>query len=133
MPSSPESNMMRKESKLVRALWALPLLAVVYGAQLTMGVSVKHILPLLRASAIAGKVDLDGRLVVPLYRKYFGSQGLDGFISAFVAFFTPNIGGFDAVSKVQGFAFLGDIIPIQVIWLVEGVRRGNYMTAAHLL
>ncbi|TVY29863.1 Citreoviridin biosynthesis protein [Lachnellula hyalina] len=133
MSQNPGVGVVKKEKKWVRALYALPLLAAVYGAHKTMGVTLDLLLPMLRASIAGGEIQLADGIVVPLYKKYFGIQGLDRFISAFVTFFTPIIGDFDPISRTQGVAFLGDLIPLQTIWLVEGVRRGNYLTAAHLL
>ena len=133
MSWNPEAGVGKKEKKWVRALYALPLLAAVYGAHKTMGVTLDIIIPMLRTSSVGGKIDLGNGIVVPLYKQYFGVKGLDGFISAFVTFFTPIIGDFDPISRTQAIAFLGDLIPLQTIWLVEGVRRGNYTTAAHLL
>jgi hypothetical protein len=133
MPSDQESGVGKKEQKWVRALYALPILAGVYAAQKTMGVTVEILIPMLRASSVGGNIDLGSGVVVPLYKQYFGIKGLDGFISAFVMFFTPIIGNFDPISRTHAIAFLGDLIPLQTIWLVEGVRRGNYTTAAHLL
>jgi len=133
MSSNPETGVVKKEQKWVRALYALPILAAVYGAQKTMGVTVDILIPMLRASSVGGKIDLGSGIVVPLYKQYFGIKGLDRFISAFVTFFTPIIGNFDPISRRHAIAFLGDLIPLQTIWLVEGVRRGNFYTAAHLL
>jgi hypothetical protein len=133
MPWDPETGVGKKEKKWVRALYALPILAVVYGAQKTMGVTLEHVIEMLKAGAAGGKIDLGNGLIVPLHNQYFGVKGLDGFISAFVTFFTPIIGNFDPISRMHGLAFLGDLIPLQTIWLVEGVRRGNFTTVAHLL
>jgi len=133
MSQNPGVGVVKKEKNWVRALYALPLLAAVYGAHKTMGVTLDLLLPMLRASIAGGEIQLADGIVVPLYKKYFGIQGLDRFISAFVTFFTPIIGDFDPISRTQGVAFLGDLIPLQTIWLVEGVRRGNYLTAAYLL
>ncbi|TVY33535.1 Citreoviridin biosynthesis protein D [Lachnellula occidentalis] len=133
MSQNSKVDVLKKEQKWARALYALPLLAAVYGAHKTMGVTLDLLLPMLRASIAAGKIDLADGIVVPLYKQYFGIIGLDRFISAFVTFFTPIIGDFDPVTRTQAVAFLGDLIPLQTIWLVEGVRRGNYSTAAHLL
>ncbi|TVY89097.1 Paxilline synthesis protein A [Lachnellula willkommii] len=133
MSQNPEVGVVNKEKKWARALYALPLLAVVFGTHKTMGVTLKQLLPMLGASVVSGKINLADGIVAPLYQQYFGIKGLDRFISAFVTFFTPIIGDFDPISRTQGVAFLGDLIPLQTIWLVEGVRRGNYLTAAHLL
>jgi len=133
MPWNPETGVGKKEKKWVRALYALPILAAVYGAQKTMGVTLAQVITLLKAGSGDGKINLGDGLVVPLYKQYFGIKGLDAFVSVFVTFFTPIIGNFDPISRMHGLAFLGDLIPLQTIWLVEGVRRGNFTTVAHLL
>jgi hypothetical protein len=131
--SSPKINSEAKESILVRALYALPLLLGTYGASQTMGTVVDQIGPSLIGSVKTGLVTLGNGEVVPLIRKFFGIGGLDKFLSILVTFFTPTLGSFDALGRLQTLAFLGDLVPLQAIWYIEGVRRGNYMTAAHLL
>lgn len=133
MPWDPESGVGKKEKKWVRALYALPILAAVYGAQKTMGVTVEQLIPIIKTSIAAGKIDLGAGLVVPLFKQYFGIKGLDQFVAIFVAFFTPIIGNFDIASRTHAIAFLGDIVSLQTIWLVEGIRRGNFTTVAHVL
>ncbi|PVH89546.1 BcBOA8 protein [Cadophora sp. DSE1049] len=39
----------------------------------------------------------------------------------------------DPVARMHGYAFLSDLVAIQTIWYIEGLRRGNLFTAAHLL
>jgi len=62
---------------------------------------------------------------VPFNSKYFGIPGLDDVIAMFTAFFTPSIGSLDPIGRLQAIAFLVDLIPLQVIWMVEGSRVGN--------
>jgi hypothetical protein len=90
-------------------------------------------LPSLVNAAKAGAVDLGNGEVVSLCTKFFGIERIDKFIARYVAAFTPCIGGLDAASRMQMIAFLGDLVPMQAIWMIEGVRRGNFTTAAHLL
>lgn len=84
-------------------------------------------------AAKSGAVDLSNGEVASLCTKFFGIKSIDRFISMYVAAFTPYIGGFDAVSGMQMIAFLDDLVPLQAIWMIEGVRRGNFTSAAHLL
>jgi hypothetical protein len=131
--SSPETTPDRKESLLLRALYALPLLLGTYGASQTMGVLVQQIGPSLLGSVKSGQITLGNGEVVALTRKFFGIGVLDKILSVLVTFFTPTLGAYDPVGRLQTIAFLGDLVPLQALWYVESVRRGNYMTAAHLL
>lgn len=133
MPWNQELGVGKHESKLIRALYALPLLLVLYGASQTMGVTAESAIPLLGKAVGLGELSLGDGQVVPLWKSFFGVQGIDNFFAAYVAFFTPSIGGQDIAGRMQAIAFLGDLIPIQAIWMVEGIRRGNFVTAAHLL
>lgn len=130
MPYNPNTGLGKEESKLLRALYALPLLLVLYACHQTMGATIDALVVPLTAP---GTVSLSPGVVIPLDRTFFGLEGLDNFISKYVAFFTPVIGNFDSIGKLQALAFLGDLIPIQVIWMIEGIRRGNAGTAASLL
>lgn len=118
---------------LMRALYALPILLGTYGASQTMGVMVGQLGPTLLGAVKSGVVTLGNGDVVPLTRKFFGVGGLDKILGVLVTFFTPTLGSYDAVGRLQTLAFLGDLVPLQALWYIEGVRRGNYMTAAHLL
>ncbi|TVY84856.1 hypothetical protein LSUE1_G001301 [Lachnellula suecica] len=132
MSGNPKTQVV-KEKKWVRALYALPILAAVYGAQKTMGVTVEIMTPMLQTAVKEGKIDSGNGVVAPLHKQFFGVKGLDDFMAIFVAFFTPILGNFDPASGKQGMAFGGDLIALQTIWLVEGIRRGNHTTVAHLL
>jgi hypothetical protein len=133
MPWNPDSGVGKHENKLVRALYALPLLFILYGAGQTMGRTAQSFLPPLIKGSQIGELALGAGEVVPLCKRFFGIKGLDDFILIYVAFFTPSIGGFDTSGRMQAIAFLGDLIPMQAIWMIESVRRGNFTTAAHLL
>jgi hypothetical protein len=133
MPWDPESGIGKHESKLLRAVYALPLIAILYCCAKTMGPALGPGLPLLEEAAKAGQVALGDGRVVPLITRYFGHEGFDNLISIYVAAFTPSIGGQDPASRMQMISLLGDLIPIQAIWMIEGVRRGNFLTASHLL
>ncbi|CAG8981758.1 hypothetical protein HYALB_00013975 [Hymenoscyphus albidus] len=135
MSAKPDPKLPVKESKFIRAIWALPLLLNTYGASQTMGVLVQDLAPALLAQVKAATIDFgDGTETVGLVKKFFGVAGLDGFLSVLVTFFTPLLdGGHDRLGSLQATAFLGDLIPLQAIMYVEGVRRGNRMTATSLL
>ena len=133
MPYKPELGIGKPESKLVRALYALPLLAVLYGANWILVAMAAVAIPDLGKAAQIGELALGDGQVAPLLTNYFGNEGIDKFFAAYVAFFTPVIGGLDVTGRMQALAFLGDLIPVQAIWMVEGIRRGNSFTAAHIL
>jgi hypothetical protein len=79
------------------------------------------------------KVDLGNGVVTSMSPRYFGIPGLDGFISMYAAFMTPALGGFDPVGRLQLMGFLADLVPLQVIWMVESARQGNVGTVAYSL
>jgi hypothetical protein len=133
MPYNPEMGVGKHESKLVRALYALPLLGILYGAHQTLGVTAAAAIPALGKASKIGELALGNGEVASLLTSYFGHESTDKFFAAYVAFFTPAIGGFDVTGRMQSLAFLGDLIPIQAIWMIESYRRGNTLTAAHLL
>lgn len=127
----PESGVGKNEKKWMRALYALPLLAIVYGCHRTMGASMAQIVPQLAKNI--GSLPLGNGESVSVWGKFFGAKTLDKILSIYVAFFTPAIGNLDTLGRKQGIAFLGDLVSIQTIWMVESIRRGNFTTAAHLL
>jgi len=49
-------------------------------------------------------------------------------IGMFTGFFTSCIGGYDRVGRLQAIAFLADLVPMQVIWMVEGSRSSSSRT-----
>jgi hypothetical protein len=130
MPYNPEQGIGKHEKKWVRALYALPILAFLYGAQKTMAPTLDGIPKV--EGGISSTLDLGGQ-VVPLCLKYTGHKAVDDFLALYAGIFTPSIGGQDPASRMQMIAFLADIVPVQVILLIEGVRRGNFTTVAHLL
>lgn len=130
MPWNPNGGVGKEENRYLRALYALPLLFIAYACHRNMGATINA---LVIPKTTPGTLALSPDLVIPLWNKFFGFQGLNNFLSKFVAFFSPSIGNFDPVGRLQAIAFLGDLIPIQVIWIVEGIRRGNFGTAGHLL
>lgn len=133
MPWDPEKGLGKHEKKWKRAMWALPLLLMLYVSKKTMGASIVQLRPALRAALEAGKLTLENGETVSLATKFFGIAPLDKFLAKFVSIFTPALGNLDIVGRMQMIAFLADFIPLQGIWMIEGIRRGNFITAAHLL
>jgi hypothetical protein len=123
MAPAPSKPIVARETKWKRALRALPLLFIFYAADRTFGTSLRMLEPLI--SSDGTRLDLGDGVVVPFCSGYFGLPALDGIISMFTAFFAPSIGGFDKVGRVQAIAFLADLVPMQIIWMVEGSRVSN--------
>jgi hypothetical protein len=85
-----------------RVLWALPLLGIFWAARTVLSATASKWLPILEEAVKTGLVqDVSGQL--PLRTTYTGIEGLDRFVSGFVAFFTPAIAGLDH----SEFQFLG--------------------------
>lgn len=112
----------------MRALYALPLLGILYGCSQTMSVALNMLEPIF--SEESTKVALGSGVVTDFSPKFTGVAGLDGILSLYAAFFTPSIGDFDPIGRLQAIAFLADLVPLQVVWMVEGIRRGNTGTVA---
>jgi hypothetical protein len=124
-PAPPSKPSTPPESKLTRVLRALPLLLVLPIADLTFGRSLRQLEPLITSSGNVTTLDLGSGLVVPFCSSYFGLKGLDEVIGMFTAFFTSCIGGYDRAGRLQAIAFLADLVPMQVIWMVEGSRASS--------
>ena len=123
MSDNPEKVEARKKSKWPRAFYALPFLGILYGCSQTMGVSLNRLEPIF--SGDGTKKALGNGIVTAFSSKFTGLSSLDGILSLYAAFFTPSIGNFDPLGRLQAIAFLADLVPLQVIWMVEGIRRGN--------
>jgi len=129
MPWKRNGGMLKHEKKWKRALLASPLLLMVYGCALTMGVAV------MRLSMTKGgeRITMGDGVEAGLWTRYFRLKGLDSFIELYVAFFTPALSGLDPVGRLQLIAFLADIVPVVVIWKIEANRRGNVANIANLM
>ncbi|KAH7419384.1 hypothetical protein BKA64DRAFT_751832 [Cadophora sp. MPI-SDFR-AT-0126] len=132
MPWNPNSGLGKHENKWKRAAWALPILLALYAASRTMGITIEN-LTSGDSSGTAGQIDLGDGMVAPLVTKYFGNAGFDVFLTKYVTFFTPYIGDWDSIARLHGYGFLSDLVAFQTIWYIEGLRRGNFFTAAHFL
>lgn len=130
MAWDPETGIGKKESGLVRALWALPLLGITYACQKTMWETISKLTPL---AANTGSLNLGNGVITTMVSRFFGIPILDNVLSKLVSLFTPAITGLDPIGRLQGIAFLGDMVPIQTIWLIESIRRGNLTTTSYLL
>ncbi len=94
-------------------------------ADLTFGLSLRQLEPLISTHGNNTTLDLGSGIVVPFHSRYFGMKGLDQVIGTFTAFFTSCIGGYELVGRLQAIALLADLVPMQVIWMAEGSRASN--------
>lgn len=133
MPWDPTKGVGKQEKKWQRALWALPLLLVLYGSKKTLLDSLSQLQPALDAAIEAGKLTLENGETFSLASRFVGIASIDRFLKPFVAFFAPVLGNMDPAGRMQTIALLADLVPLQGIWMVEGIRRGNFLTSAHLL
>ena len=133
MPWDTEVGVGKHEKIWVRMLRALPLLLLIIVAQWTIGPTIEQIEPALTAGVSSGQLDLGDGQVVPLVTSFFRVRFVDNILSTLVAVFTPALLPFDQISRLQVAAFGADLVPLQIIWLVESVRRGNFLTAVFFL
>lgn len=133
MPWDAKMGVTKHERKWVRALNAIPLLAIVYGCHKFMGMTVSQLLPTFQSIVKSGSLVLGDGQSAAIPTKYFGVKVLDKLFTPLVALFTPAIGGLDTASRSQLVTFLGDLIPLQAIWMIEGLRRGNLNTIPYFL
>lgn len=133
MPVDSKLEVGNKEKKWLRALYALPILAFLYGASETMGPVATQLIEMVKTSHRMNGLALLPGQITPVVQRYFGIASVDRFVALYVSFFTPFIGRMDPVGRIQGIAFLADLVPLQAIWMIEGSRRGNSRTVAHLL
>lgn len=131
MPRQQDLATGKHENKWLRALFALPLLGLVYVAHNTMAVTLDSIPS--HSPSSPNLLFVDGEHTAPWCRVYTGWKPLDNFLALYAAVFTGGIGGYDPAGRMQMIAFLADLVPIQVIFFIEGNRRGNLYTVAHLL
>jgi len=131
MPHNSKQGVGKSEKKSLRALYAWPLLVFVFIAHRTMHGALGA-LPL--ADFLGSSLVLEKGLEVPLCLKYTGWKGVDSTLAMFAALFTSSFGDFDPAGRMQSIAFLaGDFVSLQVIFAIESIRRGNFLTFAHVL
>jgi hypothetical protein len=130
--SNSTATVQKRERIWTRALYGLPILAFLFLARRTFSPGLDA-LPSNPSGRAESPHKLADGLLVPMQLVYSGSKSLDAFLVLYAAVFTPAIGGFDIAGRMQLIAFLSDLVAVQVILLVEGVRRGNFRTVAHLL
>ncbi|SPQ25384.1 76920dad-2e05-476e-8657-376aa0d4bde4 [Thermothielavioides terrestris] len=128
-PFNPTQGEGLQESKLKRALFALPLLSLCFVAMFVMNATpaLDWAYPL----RDSGKFDL-GSGSVPILRSFYGIRGFDDFVALINTFFFPAVYGTDPVSRRQAISFLADLAVLLTIWLLESTRRANLFTPMQL-
>lgn len=129
MPYNPEQGIAKKESKLLRALLALPFLAILAIAVRQMDLS----------PALAGveRIIQSGEIVwdsgsLPVRNGLYGIPWLDNLLRPVtIAFAQWNV-GYDGPGSWQSFTFLTDFGTLYSIFLVESARRANFLTFAQM-
>ncbi|KFZ24305.1 hypothetical protein V502_01200 [Pseudogymnoascus sp. VKM F-4520 (FW-2644)] len=133
MPWNSEMGLGKHENRFIRALYALPILLVLYWFSSMLHVTANAVATSLARASQIGQISLGDGQVVPLWQRYFGLKSVDKFLSVYVALYTPAVGGFDIASQMQTITLLGDMIPIHAIWMIESSRRGNYFSTTNIL
>lgn len=149
MPFNPSQGMCKEESKLRRAVKALPFLAITATAVYFMwGVRDCDILaaihtdtnkvslpPMLAQIGATMKNGVDSQIGEPGHLKtfdtFYGLDFMDSRIRGLAACFT-SFQLVDVVSSWQSLTFLTDIGLVYSIMLIEGARRANIGTVAWL-
>lgn len=133
MPWNSEMGLGKHENRLIRALYALPILLVLYWFTNMMHVTADAVAPSLVRASQTGQISLSDGQIVSLWQRYFGLKSLDELLSGYVALYTPAIGGFDISGQMQTITLIGDTIPIYAIWMIESSRRGNFFSTTNIL
>jgi hypothetical protein len=130
MPFNPTQGTGKKESRLLRALWALPILAMLALATKVMDptASMQGIVDIIKA----GKITWNGGEVTVI-KSFYGIQAVDDAILPIVVVFSQWDMGFDVQSTWQTVTFLIDFAGMYAVFLMESARRANNITVFQLL
>lgn len=121
------------EPRWLRALRALPLLAVLVVSLRTFGVVVDNMLSLLRSHAQSHNFIAGIDHVIPMNTSYLGIPGIDRVLRILVGAMIPVFDNVDPLGQLQAIALFADALPVLVIWWIESIRRGNSFTVASTL
>ncbi|KAK4169846.1 Neuroligin-4, X-linked [Cladorrhinum sp. PSN259] len=122
-PFNPMIGVTKQESKLWRAVLALPLLAMAGLAFHVMDVS--PVLKAAKAMRDAGKLVLSDGEQVGVLRRFYGLEGLDDFIAEVNMFFVPGMYGLSPQCRRQMLTFITEGTTLLLIWTFESTRRAN--------
>ncbi|KAK0726552.1 hypothetical protein B0T21DRAFT_413877 [Apiosordaria backusii] len=124
-PFNPTQGDGRRESKLRRALVALPLLLLACLAFYIMNIGIPE------QSAKEqrdGGVLAVGNTSVPVLRSFYGFSGFDDTVAWVNMIFVPGMYGVSPEGRRHMIAFLLEGVTLFTIWLVESTRRANALT-----
>lgn len=112
----------QNSSLLWRILFALPLLGLLFTAHLLLGSTVRHMPSLSGNGAVSAR-----------------NQTLEAQMSVFYCMewvklhsFLPPINMLNYNEKLQIIGLMSDLAPLQIVWTIESLRRGNLLTFAAL-
>ncbi|KAL2177766.1 uncharacterized protein P884DRAFT_277482 [Thermothelomyces heterothallicus CBS 202.75] len=125
-PFNPSQGDGQQESKLKRALFASPLLALAFVAAWVMDPNSAG--PWAAALRDSGIFELPSGDSVPILRSFYRLPAFDDFVALVNTFFFPSVYGTDPVSRRQVLSFLTDGTVLLTIWIFESARRANLLT-----
>lgn len=130
MPFNPEQGIGNYESKVFRAMVALPFLVMAVWCFRIIAI----LIPWESGAEIltSGKIEWGESFMVTIPDKFYHVKVLDDLCRGAALTFAPSTMGYDPVSSVQMFTFFADIGLVYSILLVESSRRANMLTAARL-
>jgi hypothetical protein len=130
MPFNRNKGIGRDESRILRALFALPLLVFGYYCYYFMGTiaSQPKLVSQITAALTSGTLP---STTTTLSQSYYSPLPiLDETFRPLVALFSPSILNIDTAQRHQLLSFLIDIGPIYMIWTLESNRRANALAFA---
>ncbi|KAH8592118.1 hypothetical protein B0O99DRAFT_549387 [Bisporella sp. PMI_857] len=105
-----------------RMFWTLPLLGLLFAARLTLGPTVRPVYPLSGNGEVPfGNKTMAVHTAISYSMKWINSH----------AFLSP-VHELSLTEERQIIEFMGDMAPLQIIWTIESMRRGNVLTFAAL-
>lgn len=133
MPYNPSQGLGQKESKVWRAVKALPFLTFTAGAvHFMLGICLPHAMERIGDILKNGVQNQVGEAVhVKAVQKFYGVNFLDSRFAPLAACFA-SFQFADLVSSWQGLTFLTDAGIVYSILLIESARRANLMTLSYL-
>jgi hypothetical protein len=131
MPFNASQGLGQLESKLLRAIKALPFLVITMAAfHIMLGIAHPPMLARIGEIMEKGvKNNLGQANVVKPLQSFCGLEFIDSRIRGLAACFA-SLQFVDAIANWQSFSFLADIGIVYAIVLIESARRANIMTVA---
>jgi 2-polyprenyl-6-methoxyphenol hydroxylase-like FAD-dependent oxidoreductase len=125
MPFNPEQGTGNSESRLLRALIALPLLG--FAALAVRGMDMKAAVPEIFEISKKGRFEANG-LSVPLRSSLYHVDLIDEGMNFLTALFAQITLGSDPITYWQALTFITDFTGMYAVFLVESSRRVNNLT-----